>query len=188
MARLKRLYMGGRLLDVPHPFEEELEYLVSAGHRLVMERVSRSEEEGIAKAENEDLPELQAYFEEVRKAANNLALVGLVTRLHHWLSLFVEELTNESARDKSLMKNLRGLNHRIGEGPIPDDFFRDLVTVRDSIIHADNKVKWEFAGDTRQVADRYANLSLGEIEFTTDHLKEAIAKSIEQVKWYDAKI
>jgi hypothetical protein len=70
MARLKRLYLGGTLLDVPHPFEEELDYLVSAGHRLVMERVSRLEEEGAAKVENEDLPEMHAYFEEVRKAAN----------------------------------------------------------------------------------------------------------------------
>jgi hypothetical protein len=90
----------------------------------------------------------------LRKAANNFAVVALVTRLHHWLSIFVEELTNESARTKSLVKNLKTLNERIEEGPIPVSFFESFVTVRDSIVHSDNKIEWEFSGKKHRVADR----------------------------------
>ena len=47
----------------------------------------------------------------------------------------------------------------MGEGPIPIGFFESLVTVRDFIVHSDNKVEWEFSGKERPVADQYANLS-----------------------------
>lgn len=149
--------------------------------------MSQIEEQAVAVAEHEDLPEIRAYSDGLKKAANNLALVSLITRLHHWLSIFVEELTNENARDKSVINNIRILNHRIGKAPIPDEFFQDLVAVRDSIVHADTKIEWEFSGKKRRVADRYANVNSGEIEFTPSHLQEAIAKSVEQVKWYDAR-
>lgn len=193
---MKRLYLKGKLLDVPHPFEEELGWLVSTNHRLVMENISRIEEEADGTADHMDLAEIHAYSDELRRAANNLALVGLVTRLHHWLSIFVEELTNKNARDNSLVKNLTRLNERIGEGPISIGFFENLVTVRDSIIHADTKIEWEFSGKKtgkktgkkRRVVDRYANVSLGEIEFTQAHLQEAIEKSTKQVKWYDERL
>jgi len=87
-----------------------------------------------------------------------------------------------------VVKNIRTLNERTGEGPIPIGFFESLVTVRDSIIHSDTKTEWEFSGRKRQVAERYANASLGEVEFTQTHLQEAIEKSTTQVKWYDIRL
>ena len=185
MARLKRLYLKGRFLDLPHPFEEELDWLVSINHRLVMENISRIEEQQESTADPIDLPEMRAYSDELRRAANNLALVALITRLHHWVGIFVEEVTNKSARENSLLKNLKTLNASTGEGPISLVFFEELVAVRDSIIHADTKIEWEFLGKKRRVASQYSNASLGEIEFTQAHLQEAIEKATKQVRWYD---
>lgn len=185
MARLKRLYLDGKLIHTTHPFEEELDWLVSMNHKLVMEDITRIEEQQESTADPLDLPEMHAYSDELRRAANNLALVGLVTRLHHWVSIFVEELTNKSARGNSLEKNLKTLNMRTGDGPVPCIFFEELVSVRDSIIHADTKIEWEFLGKKKRVASQYANASSGEVEFTQAHLQEAIEKSTKQVKWYD---
>jgi hypothetical protein len=188
VARLRKIYLGGKLLDLPHRFEEEVDYLVSTNHRLVMETITRFEVEDVARAEHEDIMEIRAYNDELRKAANNLALVGLVTRLHHWLSIFVEEITKKSARDNSLDKNLKTLKESTGEGPIDISFFQELVAVRDSIIHADSKSAWMYGNKPRQVASRYTDVSLGEVAFTPAHLQEAIEKSIQQVKWYDERL
>ena len=187
MARLKRLYLGGKLLDLPHPFEEELGWIVSTNHKLLMENISRIEDEADDTSDHFDFAELHTNSDELRRAAHNLALVGLITRFDHWLSLFVEELSNKNARI-GVVRKLTTLNERIGEGPIPIDFFENLITVRDSVIHADTKIEWEFSGKKRRVVDRYANVSSGEIEFTQAHLQEAIEKSIQQVKWYDDQL
>jgi hypothetical protein len=188
VARLRKLYLGGKLLDLPHPFEEELDYLVSTNHRLVMETISRFEVEDVARADHDDLAEIHAHNDELRKAANNLALVGLVTRLHHWLSIFVEEITRKSAGDKSLEKNLKTLKERTGDGPIDISFFQELGTVRDSIIHADSKSAWMRGSEPRQVARCYTDVTFSEVAFTQAHLQEAIEKSIKQVKWYDERL
>lgn len=185
--RLKKLYLGGKLLDLPHPFEEELDCLVSINHRLLMENISRLEQEATVTGDGFDLIEVRGISDELRRAANNLAVVGLVTRFHHWISLFVEELTQNSVRDEPLVRNLRALEGKTGEGPISISFFQELVTVRDSIIHADSRTEWVF-GNKRNVAERYANVSSGEVEFTNEHLKEAIEKSVMQVKWYDERL
>ena len=187
MTRLKRLYFGSKLIEVHHRFEDELDWLVFTNHRLIMENISRIEEESDGTANPFDFAEPYSYCDELRKAANNLALVGLVTRLHHWVGIFVEELTNKSARENSLLKNLKTLNAYTGEGPVPLVFFEELVAVRDSIIHADTKIEWEFSGKKRKVASQYTNASLDEIEFTQAHLQEAIEKATKQVKWYDAQ-
>jgi hypothetical protein len=194
LARLKKLYLKGKLLNVPHPFEEELGWLVRTNHRLVLESISRIERDEIAFG-NLDLTEIHTYSDELRRAANNLALIGLVTRLHHWVSVFVEELPRQSAKEKSareigLVTNLTTLNaalERTESSPIPIDFFEDLVTVRDAIIHADSKIEWTYR-HKRCVSERYANTTLGEVEFTEAHLQEAIEKSVSQVKWYDERL
>jgi hypothetical protein len=66
----------------------------------------------------------EVYYDEVKSAANNLALVGLVTRFHHWVSKFVETLTAKSARDRSLAKNVGTLNEHLGAGPVPLIWYR----------------------------------------------------------------
>jgi hypothetical protein len=96
----------------------------------------------------------------------------------------VTELTNPAAKDKGFSGSLRLLNKKIGKGPVPVSFFKGLVAVRDSVIHADNKIEWEFLGKKRYVPHEYANVESGEVEFTAEHLQEAIEKSVEQIDWY----
>ena len=172
---------------MPHPFEEELGWVVLTNHRLLVERISGIEAQEVALG---NLPPTEIHFlsDELRRAANNLALVGLVTRLHHWVSVFVEELTGESARDIPLAKNLDTLNKRTGVGPVPVDFFRSLVDVRDAIIHADSRRQWTYRGKKRRVSERYASAASGDVNFTETHLQEAIEKSVMQVKWYDDQV
>ena len=186
--RLKKLYLNGKLLEVPHPFEEELGWLVSTNHRLVMENISHIEKEAVATDDHLDLGELHDYSDELRRAANNFALVGLVTRFRHWVNLFLEELLENRFEDQGLQKNLEALEQRTGKGPTPISFFQELGTVRDSIIHADSKIAWIHGSKPKQIAERYADVSLGEVGFTQAHLQEAIEKSIEQIKWYDERL
>ena len=186
--RLKRLYLGGKLLDVPHPFEEELGWLVSTNHTLVMENISRIEQDAVPTDDEPDLSEMHAYSDELRKAANNLALVGLVTRFRHWVNIFLEELLKTEFVDQGLQKNLEALEMRTGEGPTPIFFFQELGAVRDSIIHADSKTAWKRGDKPKQVAERYADVSSGEVAFTGAQLQEAIEKCIAQIKWYDDQL
>jgi hypothetical protein len=177
-----RIYLKGKLF--PHPFEQELEWFVVTNHKLLMVNITRSEQNAIAAADHGDLPEIELFTKELRSSANNLALVGLVTRFHHWISVFVEELTRQSARDRKLENSLKLLNKKFGQGPVPVDFFMGLVTVRDSIVHSDSKIQWEYRGETRKIPDKYANVESEEVEFTPEHLQEAIEKSLKQITWY----
>jgi len=196
MTRLKRLYLDGKLLDVTHPFEEEVDCLVRTNHTFVMTNISRLEKENIAMREKatdcpelgSDLAETRAIANDLRRAANALALVGLVTRLNHWVSIFVEEITNETAKNRGLVTNLKRLNDQTGSGPVSIEFFDNLVTVRDSIVHADSQIEWTHQGRKRQVSEQYANTTSGDIEFTETHLQEAMENSIKQVKWYDDRL
>jgi hypothetical protein len=96
----------------------------------------------------------QTFYVDLRRAANHLAVVGLVTRLEHWIARFVRL---KQLPVSNLCKNLRVLNDSLhGTGPIPVAFFKDLVTARDSVIHADSKAKWQYKG-TREVAKQYRN-------------------------------
>src|SRR5712692_10525817 len=127
-------------------------------------------------------PVPRPFADDLRRAANSLAVVGLVTRLHHWVSIFVEEITSKSAKHRGLVNNLKLLNERTGFGPVSIEFFEDLVTVRDAIVHADYRIEWSYQDKKRQVSGRYANATSGEVEFTETHLDEAIENSVTQVK------
>ena len=186
--RLTRLYLGGKLLDGPHPFEEELGWLVSTNHTLVMENISRIEQDAVPTDDEPDLSEMHAYSDELRKAANNLAVVGLVTRFRHWVNLFLKELLHTGFVDRGLKKSLKALEKRTGQGPTPISFFQELEAVRDSIIHADSKTAWMFGNSRKHVAEPYADVISGEVAFTPAHLQEAIEKSIEQIKWYHDRL
>jgi hypothetical protein len=133
-----------------------------------------------------ELDYAKSMFDELRNAANQLALVSLVTRLQHWINDFVKEIRG-SNQDKGLVPNLRILNRRLGVSPITVSFFVDLVSVRDSVIHADSMIEWTHNGP-RRVPERYANTVTGEVNFTESHLREAIEVSIRQVKWYDERL
>jgi hypothetical protein len=71
---------------------------------------------------------------------------------------------------------------------VPLSFFVDLVSARDSIVHADSQGEWAFQGKPRRVATRYRDLLSGELYFSDDDLQQAIENSVRQVKWYDDKL
>ena len=181
------------VVEESHPFEIELNVLVKVNHQLTVEGITKLEEDEIARTrdslglEDPDLVDSQvrwqqSFYVEMRRAANHLAVVGLVTRLEHWIARFVRL---NQLPVSSLCKNIKVLNDSLHEvGPVKESFFKDLVTVRDSVIHADSKAKWQHKR-TREVAKHYRNG--GELEVTEDQLKDAISKAIEQVKWYDEK-
>jgi hypothetical protein len=174
---IRKIRIEGKLHDLPHPLDDELEWLVRTNHNLVLRRVD--EVEAQASPEQRD-PE---YASELKKAASRMALVGLIVRLDHWVAALASDVAAENTRDKGLVWNLKRLNQRTGPGPVSLGFFSELVTVRDSIIHADSQVEWTYKDKKKRVADRYAS-SLGEIEFTQEHLDEAIDSAVKQVKWY----
>jgi hypothetical protein len=194
--RIKRLLLGGKVLELPHPFVEEAEWLVQKNHSLVLESIDRLERNEVSRlcAEMEDTPEVDSEIayaksmaDDLRNAANQLALVSLVTRLQHWINDLVRELPNAS-RDTGLVPNLRTLNRVLGESLVKVDYFADLVTLRDSVIHADSQVEWSYNGKLRRVPDRYIDINSGQVNLSEWHLKEAIEISIKQVNWYDKRL
>jgi hypothetical protein len=198
LVRLRKIYLGDKLLPTPHPFEEEVESLLRANHFLLFGSIADNERKGEAairenpEAEepefvHADISDMHDFFNELRSAATNLTLVGLVTRLQHWISIFVEELTKENAKDRGLTSNLKTLNKETGSGLVPIEFFQGLSKVRNSIVHADSEVEWNYLDKKQRVPERYIN-STGQLDFKEADLDEAMKNSITQVKWYDDRL
>lgn len=184
-------------IELAHEFEVDLNTLVVVNHNLTLESITRSEDEALSKtdltmddeAQRSIISYVGLFYEDLRRAANNLAIVGLVTRLEHWIGIFARRLPKQQkSRASVLVKDLALLNTRLGSGPVRAKFFEDLVTVRDSVIHADSQAEWEHLGKRRRVADRYTNYVGGVVDIDEDQVKEALANAVKQVKWHDEKL
>jgi hypothetical protein len=189
-----------QVVEVAHPFEIDLRSVV-LNHRLTLEAIIKLEDYGLSEVKealaDEDPGHVSSaiswqekFYDDLRTAANHLAAVGLVTRFQRWISRWVNQrdIQLPKSHDSRLIKELCALNNAVGaSGPVPVAFFEDLVTARDSVIHGDSKAEWSFNGKPRRVADHYRN-AWNELELTEDHLKDAIAKAIAQVKWYDERL
>jgi hypothetical protein len=89
----------------------------------------------------------------LRRAANHTALVSLVTRLDHWARKFVKQLSLSTDKKRPyVVRDMEALNARLGAAPISVQFFEELVTARDSVIHNDSQAQWEHQGNIRRVA------------------------------------
>jgi hypothetical protein len=215
MARPNKVYLGDRLVDLPHPFEEDVQFLVKTTYDLLCENIAHREEEGITEAEKIEDPHdagtevqwVESNADELRQEARSVAVVTLVTRFQHWLRIFVEDMKEKPVN--GVEKNLATLNKGLGEGPVPADFFCDLETVRDSIIHADSSVEWMRGSKQRRVPLKYREVSveglskfklteeqlreirenaMAQINLTDEHIQEAMAKSKQQIKWYEDRL
>src|ERR1700678_3766782 len=179
--------------EIPHEFVIELHHLVTTNHALVLQAINADEDAELAKHYSDDdevqrsiESGLQYFYETLRRAANNLAAVALVTRVQHWMNKFADRIKVEPGR--GLVRAFRVLTAKVGAGPVPVEFFEKLVTVRDSVIHGDGQKTWEHSpGTTRTVAQEYVN-PYDETEIREDQLKEAVAKSIEQVEWFHTRL
>jgi hypothetical protein len=187
-------------IEIPHDFEIDLNGLVVVNHRLTVQGIDREEDEQlemVGGGKSQDDPGavrslqswLQGQYDDLRRAANNLAAVALATRMQHWISRLAKKTPGKPIRgDSKLVSELNHLNTYLGEGPVPVAFFADLVNVRDSVIHGDSKAEWDdHRGIRRRVGDCYRN-TYGDTEVSEAQLAEAIAKATQLVKWYDDKI
>jgi hypothetical protein len=83
--RIKRLLIDGKASELPHPFIEEVEFLVLKNHELVLENIERLEKAEFSRlcSEMPNSPELDSELayarsmaDDLRNAANQLALVS----------------------------------------------------------------------------------------------------------------
>jgi len=128
MARPKKLYLVGTLLNLPHPFEEDVQFLVNATYGLLCEDIARKEAPAITEAEKiadsreagAEIQWVKSNADDLRRGARSVAVVTLVTRFQHWLRVFVEDMKKKPAN--GVGKNLATLNEGLGEGPVPAAF------------------------------------------------------------------
>jgi len=197
MARLDELEFDDLPQEEAHEFEVDLHCVVVLNHRFTLEGIDRSEEEDLAEirrsfsrdheAMSSEVSHVGIFYDELRQAANRLALVGLVTRLQHWIGKYVTRCDIKGMKTSApLIVQLEALNGSLGTGPVPVAYFEELVNVRDSIIHADSKAEWKYKR-ARAVASCHRN-TCGEVELNEAQLKEAIARAVQQVKWYDSRL
>ena len=195
-------------VEIAHEFAVDLNCLVVTNHRFTLEGITRAEDEEVGNwqdalaQEDREVASSVLYrersgFDALRKAANHLASVGIVTRLQHWVGQAVKRqgLTPEKhkrpdgSRDSLLISQLKILNKTLGEGPVPISDFEKLVDVRDSIIHADAQAEWKNDREDkdRNVADEYRN-AYGDVELSENQVKDAVENAIRRVSWYDKKL
>jgi hypothetical protein len=178
------------LQDVPLPFALDVNTVVKMNYQLTLRAIAESESRSTANLQEQyEEPEVaravihshENFHEGLRNAAHELAIVGLITRLEHWTGVYV------SGKNKGVVANIDSLNNRLGAGPVSTDFFAKLVTVRDSVIHADSAVDWEYRNEPRQVAPEYRGL-FDRVELTEADVLTAIDNAISQMNWYEQEL
>lgn len=175
--------------EIPHNFEIDVRRVVLINHEIVLEGITRAENEAVEQFDTTDdgqrdlVTWIERQHDEFRRAANNLALVGLITRLHHWLCYLANLIRPIRTFDNSLAHEFRFLSNHFANPPVELFFFDRLVGVRDSIIHADSKASWTFRGDARHVDPKYVEGD--EVSFTEEHLKEVFDKALSVVEYFE---
>jgi hypothetical protein len=112
-------------LEIPHAFETDLHCVVVANYTLTLEGIDRSEEEELAKIDKDFAREdfetvrsmtsdLQNFYDDLRQAARRLALVGLVTRLQHWIGGFAKQMKATPCKAKQTGYNSTVANQIFG--------------------------------------------------------------------------
>jgi hypothetical protein len=180
--------------EIPHDFEIDLHILVRQNHQFLMEKIDQDEDQELAKLTDIDPDDarhsmetsLSYFYDDLRRAAHNQTIVALVTRLSVWIGRLYKKVA-KGKQQNGLWLQLPELENVLGTGPTPIQFFLELVTVRDSVIHNNSESKWEYNGKPRAVAPQYVN-SRDVVELTQEQVEDAIKKCIEQVRWYDEKL
>jgi hypothetical protein len=181
--------------ETPHEFEIDVRRTVLINHELLLEGITRAEAEELTKLD--DLTEenrrgiatwIESKHDEFRRAANNLALVGLVTRFHHWLTYLANLVREDGDKSfhQSVIQELTFLDSQFKNAPIKQSDFKRLVDVRDSIIHANSKASWKHGVRTRQIDPKFTHL--GEVNFTEADLNEAFKNALSAVGWYEHQV
>lgn len=181
--------------EMSHDFEIDLNTIVTANRGFALEGIQRELKDNLARAsDREEMLYVESLYEDLRRAANSLAVVALVTRFHHWVTKFVRRLPSapNDYSQQALDKELQKLNE-LGKPPIPNKFFTDLAEFRHSVIHADSRAEWKYWENrgrkhvVRSVANQYRN-AFGESEISDEQFENAVANAIQQIKWYEGRL
>src|ERR1035437_8046510 len=98
MVDIEALGLNDEPMGIAHEFEVDLNCVVIVNHNLTLEGITRSEDEDLShfrmevEAERSIASSVELFYQDLRRAANNSAVVGLVIRLQHWISKYVREL------------------------------------------------------------------------------------------------
>jgi len=187
-----------------HQFETDVRKVVLINHELTLEGIDKAAAIVVNRLGLTDESQrsvatyIKGQYDEYRRAATNLALVGLVSRFHHWLTGLANRIrgTAKETFDKSISKEIGFLNSCLPRSPYTYSNFKKWVDVRDSIIHADAKASWMYSGQPRNIESRFKRSdSIGidivkgdELNFTEDDLKEAFGGMFEAVRWYEHQV
>lgn len=190
-------------LDLPivvsHEFEVDLNYLVTTNYGITIEGIDQraNAELSAIKAEFREetdrdlvrpiLADTENYFDDLKVAARNLAMVALVTRLQHWASAYARRFDSGRETGRPLENELGFLNSNLGTPPEDVSFFCKLAEVRHSVIHNDAQPQWTYKGNKRNVDTRYVPNGY-RVEISDEDLAEAIEKAITLIKWYDERL
>jgi hypothetical protein len=194
---------GLQPVEIAHEFDIDLDTLVVRNHTFTMKGIDKEEEESSGEIETDLVGEYydvlssqlaweHTFYDGLRRAARNIAIVGLVTRFDHWIGRFTNRLPPEMRRQSqvspsALINRLHDLNSYLGPGPLPVGHFEELVTARDSVIHNDSRIEWDHRGKPHRVSERYIN-ACDELEFSEEQLAKAIEEVKTQVKWYEQRL
>lgn len=178
--------------EEPHEFETDVRKVVLTNLDLVLDGIARAHTAAVKKFQPPDnglnqqpyIDWIGCQYEGLRKAAINLALVGLITRFHHWLIYLANTIRDAKDKtfDKSVAQELFFLNLEFKNSPYKHSDFKKWIDVRDSIIHADSKASWKLGGKPRNIDPQFAQL--GELNFTEADLDGAFQHMLSAIWWY----
>jgi hypothetical protein len=180
--------------EEPHEFVTDVRNVVLTNLELVLASIAKAHKAEVEEFEPPDngidqqpyIDWLGSKYDGLRRAAINLALVGVVTRFHHWLIYLANRRRNNQTFDRNVEAELTFLNSQFKNSPHKPLDFKKWIDVRDSIIHADSKAKWTFRGDPRDLEPRF--VQTGELSFTEADLNEAFQHMLSAVWWYENQV
>ena len=211
MTEANEIKLCDETIDILHEFQIELNRIVVANHQFALEGINRAEIEEIKELEeefanddfevlSEAVSHLRCNFEELRQASLQLAWVGVITRLQHWIARFATKdkdsspkpsknfnpgqsnhKKNKHKKPKSLIDRLRHMNC---DAELLS-FFQKAVDVRDSIIHGDSRTNR--GNDRPLIAPCYRN-AWGRVELSEEQLMELVNKSVLQISQYEESL
>src|SRR5947207_866626 len=83
-------------LEIPHMLRIEFSSLITINHQIGIEGIARIEQEEVSQiTDHDERSYQQRFFDDLRIAANSLAVVAVVARLDHWVTRFCKKLNLE---------------------------------------------------------------------------------------------
>jgi hypothetical protein len=180
----------------PHEFETDVQNVVLTNLELVLEGIAKAHEAEVAEFDPSDnsinqqpyIDWIDSKYDGLRRAAINLALVGVVTRFHHWL-IYLANRTREKKNplfDRSALEELIHLKTMFKRTRIKPQIFIKWVDVRDSIIHADSKATWRHGKRTRKLLHKFVHKD--DLNFSESDLKEAFGNMLQAIGLFEHQV